>query len=261
MLNQGNNVPENTIAVFLNHRNSPEASIDPWDLNPLKWDEFNNIVKRPSKKRDWFDKYFYNCLPLTIGNQYGFVITADFSFSVIWDGSNTKEGLKVIYHFPKEDAENMLIEPLVISNFGHGIVTVLTPFVLRTPNKVNLMTINPPNEIIKNATVMTGVVETDNLRMPFTFNIKIHEPNVITTFEAGKPICGFIPIPRYFADNFELKNAVDIFDKQVIDEEVQALKDHTAKRLDSSLPVGYVEKDYMLGQDIYSNKFLDHQKP
>ena len=30
------------------------------------------------KTRDWFSKEFYRCLPLTIGNQYGFIIKSEY---------------------------------------------------------------------------------------------------------------------------------------------------------------------------------------
>ena len=95
--------------------------------------------------------------------------------------------------------------PRIDSHFGEGIITIGTPFILRTPPGINIMTINPPNYIIPNITVMTGVIETDNLRRNFTFNLKIQMPNIRVTVPAGTPLAGFIPIPRYFADNFELK--------------------------------------------------------
>jgi hypothetical protein len=252
MINQGIDVPDNTIAIFLE-----EELVD--------WKRFNNIVKKPSKKRDWFDKHFYNCLPLTIGNQYGFIITSEYDFAIEWNGGNDRDDMKVMWVPPKGWKEGDIPPaPHVSSHFGHGIVTLALPFIPRTPPGVNLMTINPPNEVIRNATVMTGVVEADNIRMPFTFNLKIHHPNVITAFPAGTPIVGFIPIPRYFPDGFELKNAKDIFSPEIIEEERLANLAHAEKR---SKPVDpdnlktLVEKDYFNGQDVYGNQFPDHQAP
>jgi len=248
MINQGIDVPDNTIAIFL-------------DENLVNWKRFNNIVKKPNKDRSWFDKHFYNCLPLRIGNQYGFVITSEYGFAVEWNGGNLREDMKV-YKAPTNKLEEPA--PHVVSHFGHGILTIAIPFIPRTPPGVNLMTIAPPNEIMKNCTVMNGVVETDNIRMPFTFNIKIHEPNIITEFPAGKPLAGFIPIPRYFADKFELKNAKDIFSKEIVEEENLANLAHLDKRSKAVDPNNLniiVEKDYLNGQDVYGNKFPDHQAP
>jgi hypothetical protein len=124
------------------------------------------------------------------------------------------------------------------------------------------MTINPPNYIIPNVTVMTGVVETDNIRRNFTFNLKIQIPNIQVNIPAGTPIAGFIPIPRYYADSFKLDYAEDIFDDSIIDEETEALTNENLQReyIDPALPNG-VNKFYFKGQDIYGNKFPDHQSP
>ena len=249
MINQGNNVPDKTIAVFTDDFNTS------WQHNDKK--RLFNIIDKPPKKRDWFTPHFYRCLPLTIGNQYGFIIKSEFDFSFIWDGGDSPES--VTFLLDKDTNEK---HPRIESHFGSGIITINPPFTLRTPPGVNLMTINPPNYIIPNITVMTGVVETDNLRRNFTFNLKIQIPNVQINVPAGAPIAGFIPIPRYYADSFELKYAEDIFDDLVIDEETESLKNEDTQRrdVDPTLPNG-VDRFYFQGQDVYGNKFTDHQKP
>jgi hypothetical protein len=192
MINQGNNVPDKTIAVFTSSE-YPE--------NSQKQRIFNLINKSP-KKRDWFTPHFYRCLPLTIGNTYGFIIHSEFAFSILWNGGLNLEDTHIKSMDPK------LLEgsyPNVSSHFGSGIITINPPFFLRTPPGVNLMTINPPNFVIPNITVMTGVVETDNLRRNFTFNLKLQIPNIEVTFPAGSHLSTFIPIPRYFVDSFEVK--------------------------------------------------------
>jgi hypothetical protein len=249
MINQGNNVPDKTIAVFTD---GVHTFLQHNDKKRL----FNIIDKSP-KKRDWFTPHFYRCLPLTIGNQYGFIIKSEFDFSFIWDGGDSPES---VAFFLNEDTNEK--HPRIETHFGSGIITINPPFTLRTPPGVNLMTINPPNYIIPNITVMTGVVETDNLRRNFTFNLKIQIPHIKVTIPAGTPLAAIIPIPRYYADEFELKHAEDIFDEKTINEEMQADIDTDIyrKEIETTLP-NNVGKHYMQGKDVYGNKFPDHQKP
>ena len=85
MINQGNNVPNNTIAVFT----------DPFvvNLESKERDRLFNVIEKSPKKRDWFTPHFYKCLPLTIGNQYGFVIKSEFDFSFVWNGQDSPESI------------------------------------------------------------------------------------------------------------------------------------------------------------------------
>jgi hypothetical protein len=253
MINDGiNDVPDKTIAVFTNpFKNS-------WQFS--NQEKPFNVIEKPPKKRDWFSPHFYKCLPLTIGNQYGFIIKNQFDFSFFWNGQDSPESIFFDFYKNKQNIDNLY--PRIESHFGHGIITINPPFNLRTPSGVNLMTINPPNYIIPNITVMSGVVETDNIRQNFTFNLKIQMPNIQVNVPAGTPLAAFIPIPRYYADKFELKSAEDIFDQIVIDEEIQASTDSDIFReeIEPSLQ-SKAGKKYMMGIDIYQNKFSDHQKP
>jgi hypothetical protein len=251
MINQGNNVPDNTIAVFHSERDwAPELSKD----------RFDNLVQKSPKKRDWFTPHFYRCLPLTIGNQYGFMIKSEFSFSAIWNGG--EDPTDIIFNFDKDPKELNHLYPMVYSHFGSGIITIDPPYVFRTPPGINLMTINPPNVVIPNITVMTGVVESDNIRRNFTFNLKMQMPNVEVFFPAGTPLAAFMPIPRNFGDNFNLVWADEIFDEETVLEELQADSDHYLHRtlVEPSLP-NKIGRLYFKGLDIYGNELPDHQKP
>ena len=249
MINQGNNVPDKTIAVFTEPLFAPE-------FENKKRDRLPNIIDKPPKKREWFTPHFYKCLPLTIGNQYGFIIKSEFDFSVIWDGGSSTEAT-VFSFYEKEETLNKKF-PRIESHFGSGIITINPPFTLRTPPGVNLMTINPPNYIIPNMTVMVGVIEADNLRRNFTINLKIQVPNLKINIPAGAPLAAIIPIPRYFADSFELKYAEDIFSENEIIDELQAQNDASFHR--EFVETNGAGRHYLLGQDIYGNKFPDHQK-
>ena len=250
MINDGiNDVPDKTIAIFT----APEVT-----NKDLTQERILNMVKRPDKKRDWFDSHFYRCLPLTIGNQYGFIVSSEFDIAFEWNGGNNPQDTR-IYVNEKIDQSHY---PQISSHFGSGVFTINTPYFFRTPPGVNLMTINPPNYIIPNATVLTGVVETDNLRRNFTFNLRIQIPNIRTTIPAGYPLGAFIPIPRYYCDKFNLDFAENLFSKEIIDEEIKSSKAATKYRdeVEPNLKNG-VGKHYMQGRDVYGNKFKDHQKP
>lgn len=246
VINQGNDVPDKTIAVFMKTQNGPVTE-----------KRIRGILQKPDKKRDWFTPNFYRCLPLIIGNTYGYVLTAEYEFSVMWDGGEGPESVKITT--PDEDYLKKF--PLVTSHFGSGIVTISAPWILRTPPGVNIMTVNPPNHILPAITVMTGVVETDNSRVDFTFNLKIQLPNVEITFPVGEPLTGIIPIPRYYADEFELKMADELFSEELVKEEAEASLKSDIRRsehIHQDPPV--FDRDYMKGIDIYGNTFPDHQK-
>ena len=261
MINQDSNVPDNTIAVFIDKSTSNFSSKSRRIPNePMTtFEEVSSLMYKPPKKRSWFTNHFYRCLPLSIANQYGFVLTLPFDIELTWDGTEPIEGVTI-------KIEKNASWFSVTSLFGSGIVTIITPFFLKTPPGVNLMTINPPNYILPNITVMNGVVETDNIRGPFTFNIKLQIPGITTTLKKGMPISGIIPIPRYFADGFTLKDAEDVFTKEEVEEENKANDDHSDLRLDTNIEAK-IKKNYkpdglyMRGRDIYGNKFPDHQLP
>jgi hypothetical protein len=249
MINQGNNVPDKKIAIFLDAVNTSFA-----------YDQIDTLISKPSKKRDWFTPHFYRCLPLTIGNQYGHIFKSQFDFYVEWDGGDNKENL--IFYFNDSEETLKTKFPRVESHFGSGIFTINYPFNLRTPPGVNLITINPPNTILPNITVMTGVIESDNLRRNFTVNLKMQIPNLRVFIPAGTPLAAVIPVPRNYCDKFELINSEDVFSEEIVTEEIQASVDSSIKRFEIEYKSkNGVGKDYFLGKDVYGNKFPDHQGP
>lgn len=251
MINDGvNNVPDKTIAIF---RTTKEHNL-------IDDKTIEELIKKSPKKRDWFTPHFYRCLPLTIGNQYGFYVTSQYNFSVEWDGRESPDAITI---YIDEDLEVVnKLQPHINTHFGSGILTINPPYTLRTPPGINLMTINPPNFIIPNITVMTGVIECDNIRRNFTFNLKIQTPNIKINFPKGSPLAGFIPVPRYFCDKFELKCAEDIFTESIIQEEVDAvLEAERIRGLAKITNKHKIDKTYFQGKDAFGNKFKDHQGP
>jgi hypothetical protein len=252
MINDGiNNVPDKTIAIFT----TPKIY-----NKELTQERILGMVKKPDKKRDWFSPHFYRCLPLSIGNQYGFTVSSEFDITFEWNGGDSKES--IFFQFDENKSNLDKLYPRIESHFGHGIITINPPYIFRTPPGVNLITINPPNYVIPNVTVMTGVIETDNLRRNFTFNLKVQIPNIKVTIPAGYPLAAFMPIPRHYGDGFNLDFAENLFSEKIVNEELEADKAANKYRteVEPNLKHG-VGKHYMQGKDVYGNKFKDHQKP
>ena len=225
-----------------------------------EFENSNEIIILPLKgenKRDWFINHAYFCLPLVIGNQMGFGIKSLKTFSVEWDGGDSPHNTKVQI-LDKGDNPN---HQHINSHFGMGTVTIQNRFTFRTPPNINLMTINPPNHWIDGVQHMTGVIETDNLRRDFTFNLKITRKNEKIIINKGELIGCVIPTPRYFIDSFSLERGEDIFTKEQIEEERTAMKDFGIERstVDRTKPHGNGRR-YFNGEDVYGCPFHDHQK-
>ena len=249
-------VPENTIAWY---------SIIPNDgLKQFSY-EVSDFIRplNNDHKRDWFTSNFYKCLPLTIGNMQGFVFSMPFDFEVFWNGGEKKEDLEVIEYidYDKFDKFVKTNNVHVGSFFGHGIFTAHMPVILKTPPGVNLMTIAPPNFPLPGLSPMTGVIESDNIKFTFAINVKMTIPGMRLKIKAGTPLSGIIPIPRYFCDSFEIKNAYDIIDNNEIEEEKQIAKDHSEYRNETNKNGLQIDGLYYKGMDFRKNKFVDHQLP
>jgi hypothetical protein len=210
---------------------------------------------RGDNKRDWFSRHAYFCLPLVIGNQYGFAMKSLLRATFLWNGGPDPADTTVTFHEP-EEVQRLASLQTMVSNFGLGIVTVQAAFALRTPPDISLMTIQPPNYFIDGLQNMTGVVETDNLRRDFTFNLKITRPNFPIEIAVGDVIAGFIPYPRGFVEKFELVDGAKLFTPEQIAEEQQVARDFGRERSDVDVlrPDG-VGRRYHRGEDVYGNPF------
>jgi hypothetical protein len=72
----GFEVPDNHILVVPHNLGIPENGYYQEVILPLAGET----------KRDWFTSHFYYCLPINIGNQYGFVIKSLIDFDIFWEG-------------------------------------------------------------------------------------------------------------------------------------------------------------------------------
>lgn len=245
--NLNNEVPENTIVI------------NPLVLERPFYENLDDVIisLKGEPKRDWFNSHFYYCLPLVIGNQYGFAIKSLYDFTAVWSGEEHNNSVKIEF----SDGNNQNPLQIINSHFGSGIITVQHLFSLRTPPDINLMTIQPPNYFIPNLMSMTGVVETDNIRRDFTFNLKITAVHKKISVKKGDILAAFIPIKRYFVDSFELKMADEIFDQETLNNEYLNVQEFGRQRNneDKNYPHEAGRK-YFNGEHAFGEKFVDHQK-
>jgi hypothetical protein len=238
----GNEVPQNALVVIREPyvaRETIEELLEPM---------------AGKRKREWFNSHFYYCLPLSIGNQYGFIVRSAYDFTVTWNGGDLDSDVVVEWDKPQQPVQ------AYEGHFGSGILTVQNFWHYRTSPGVNIMTINPPNFFKRGITHMTGVVETDNLRRDFTFNLKITEPNYPIHFEKGEPVGAFITIPRYFADQFSPVFAEDIFTEEQLFMESQTNREFSRQRTQEDTVKSHgAGRRYFRGEDAWGKQFPDHQ--
>lgn len=215
-----------------------------------------------NQRRDWMSKHAYHCLPMIIANQYGFAVKSLYKFSATWDGGDGKNNVHVrILDGDGSTPKNKHPCQFVNSHFGMGTITIQNRFTLRTPSGVNLMTMNPPNTFIDGLHHIMGVIETDNLRRDFTFNLKLTRPNHQVIINKGDWIGCVLPIPRYFQDNFVVRDGTEIFDsEQIYNEQLTAQQFGKERREDDPKKRGGNGKRYFKGEDIWGNQFLNHQR-
>ncbi|MBV9576875.1 MAG: hypothetical protein JO149_09650 [Gammaproteobacteria bacterium] len=226
-------------------------------------DEYNDSIHeiienlKTHKKRDWMTQHAYFCLPLTMGNQYGFVIKSYYDFEICWNGGDNPTDLQI----KLADNYDANGKQIIASHFGLGIVTIQNRFSLRTSEMMNLLVMNPPNYFIDGLQSLTAVVETDNLRRDFTFNLKTTRINQWIQIKKGQPLAAVLPYPRRFIDEFEMKLAHEVIDRKIIEEERRTIQYFARERteVDAKYPGGNGFR-YLDGEDIYGIKFKDHQK-
>lgn len=241
----GLEVPENTILIV------------PYSINSTGYYEEILFPLKGEIKRDWFNEHFYYCLPINIGNQYGFVIKSLRDFTIKWDGSFNKTKDVDIKFLNDDNADKQV----VASAFGNGVVTIQNHFAIKTPPGINIMTIQPPNMYIPTCISMTGIVETDQIRRDFTFNIKMTLPNHEVHIKKGDPLGAFIPIPRRFVEKFETSLVTDIFDIEIYKNEVEESFNLAKERngIDKSKP-HQSGRRYFNGTHSNGDRYSDHQK-
>lgn len=242
----------------------PENSIVAISYEP-KWQTQEHIDSvfeslKGQSKRDWFVTHAYHCLPLVIGNQYGFVVKSLYDFEVRWNGGDNMQDVQVNMITPQEEYRATYNLQSINPHFGMGTFTIQMPYQLRTPEGINLMTMNPPNSFKDGIYHMTGVVETDNLRRDFTYNLRITRKNHTIRFNKGDYIGCIMPYPRHFIDRYQVLEASKVISQQDIETERECARAFGVERTTIDIKKKHRNgKRYWHGEDIYGNKFSDHQ--
>jgi hypothetical protein len=244
-INEDDNVvPKNTIVIVC-------GTNDPNYINEKHKEIIEDFRENP--KRERFQHHHYYCLPLVIGNQYGFGIKSLYDFTAIWNGEDGPNSIDITIKNKHGDPQ------IISSHFGHGIITVSNYFSLRTEPGMNLMVMPPPNYFIPNLVSMTAVVEADNIRRDFTFNLQIVEPNKKVIVKKGDVLAAFMPIQRYFIDNFSIKPVGEIFNNQTIQKEIKDMSELGRQRDKEDPPGPPFGRKYFKGIHAFGEKFKDHQ--
>jgi len=121
------------------------------------------------------------CLPLTIANEAGWWLVNPHRFTVF-----NYDQLTIDYCGFKE-------APHVASHFGHGILTVLIPFIFRTPPGWQLQIRGPVNYFYDDMQPFEGIVETDWHKATATMNWKVARDSMFTV-EEGEPLAQLVPV-------------------------------------------------------------------
>jgi hypothetical protein len=249
-------VPENKIAIL--RRLGEENNLEYVDLEHVK-----KIITPLSglKKRGWFSSHFYKCLPLAIGNAQGFVVSLPFEFNVMWNGGDDpKDILFKFEDFDKKEKSKIDVS----SHFGNGVFTINLPFIIKTPQNVDLMTTSPPNFLTPGLSPLSAVIETDNLKYTFGLSIKIDILNTWIKILPYAPLVGLLPIPRNFCSQFELidgdkdMSPIYLTNEKLIAEEHAVVRSHLSNMFYGTNKS--LDRTYFEGMDIRGNKFKNRQK-
>lgn len=147
------------------------------------------------------------------------------------------------------------------TGFGSGIVTIQNRFALKTPPGINIMTIQPPNMFIPGCVAMTGVIETDNIRRDFTFNLKVTVPNLKIEVRKGDALGAFIPIQRNFVEQFKIVPALNIFPTEIVQNDINESNTLSVERTTVDLSRPHMSgRRYFNGEHTNGSKYPDHQK-
>ena len=165
-------------------------------------EDYQPQIHQSSARRDWMDassnKHPYKCIPIVRANSHGWELRLDHDVTVIWDGTESPDGLHIIegeFH-----ADNG--QPIAASLVGHGVITFYCWYLVKTPEPYNLYVSGAPNHYVKGAAPVTGVVETWWSPYTFTMNWKIRYKNRPVTFKAGEPFVYFFPVDSVGLENF-----------------------------------------------------------
>lgn len=172
----------------------------------LRYFDKNNILFKavnPKVKRTWMDDTHnnaYRCTPLNVANTYGWYVLCPMDFTAEWNGGPLGSDLVVTVINPPE-SENEDAYRMTATNFGHGILSIIPDFIIKTSPGVSTYVRGVPNLVANGIQPLDGVVETDWLPFTFTYNFKFIKPGKIK-FEKDQPLFSFFPVERGYVEEF-----------------------------------------------------------
>jgi hypothetical protein len=178
------------------------------EINRIHGVEVFKITKN-QVKRKWMDETqgnAYRCVPMNVANSYGWTVLSPIDFSATWDGGDKQHNLTI-------DIDPTFQYKVASSEFGHGILSVVPDFVVRTSKNVSLYVRGVPNQIARGLQPFDGIVETDWLPFTFTFNYKFINPGKLT-IKKDQPLFTFFPIERGYIESFETRDTDISKDKE-----------------------------------------------
>lgn len=193
----------------------------------------NRIYKviNPKVKRIWMDKTegnAYRCTPLNVANTYGWQVLCPMTLTAEWNGGPLASDIKIsIIDYPETYNESEDFK-LIATNFGHGILSFIPDFIVKTPKGVSTYVRGVPNLIANGIQPLDGVVETDWLPFTFTYNFKFIKPGKIT-FEKGQSLFSFFPVERGYVEGFDTKVS-DIEDYPEFEKEYRDYGNHRGRQ-------------------------------
>lgn len=159
-------------------------------------------IRPAGSRRDWMDatpeSSAYRCLPLALANQHGWEVFTPTGFTASWNGGERVEDVTV--HMDDPLAMGKPGAPM--ANFGSGILTFETGFLLRTPPGWNIWVMGPVNAPRDGIAPLNGVIETDWSPYAFTMNWRFTRPGEVR-FEADEAIAQLFPVRRDLFDKVE----------------------------------------------------------
>jgi hypothetical protein len=213
------------------------------------FDEEHCQVVKSSPKRTWMDetnhKFAYRCLPMAIANQCSWDVLCPSTIRASWDGTSPPDAVKVEYYDPQA-------YHYAKGEFGHGVLTFHTDFVITTNNTNSVYCKGPANQHKKNIQPLEGIIETFWLPFTFTMNWKFEEPGDVI-FEKDEIMFSFSPIDLNYIESFDI-----IKTKMKLDNNLFVKYQTFSNSRTEHLQVGHTEgeswqKYYMKGKCPFSD--------
>ncbi len=136
------------------------------------------------------------CLPLRIANGHGWELLCPYGITAFWTGGDHSAAVQI-------HTDEQVLNHIVLSHFGCGILTFNISWLFRTAPGYNLYVTGPVNRPKDGIAALTGVVETDWTCSTFTMNWLFTRPDHPVRFAKDEPFCHIFPVKRSLIEDCE----------------------------------------------------------